>query len=439
MPQLFAVTPQSPRRKTSTPPLLSWLLLVLANAMCRTSQAFSATFHLSDRSAPWTFLATGIGLEPGATIGMNFYGEEHANSTYIMVLTHAQLVAWRSMEGGAHGLNSYVVCFWREPLRGHVHTSFQVRAPEKDRYYVGVFNALQSPLYAHGTLSFVNPGGQELMLQERHVPSVLLWMSLLFLMGGSIFAGVVAFSRRGRHAAHVLIVTVLVTKSAVLLARSFHYVRISRNGSDSTFGNVVWQLLDKAQTIAELMMLFLIALGWKFLRNTLSVAEKRFALGLSVLSFYLGFFEVVCSSAASCSGYQLSRYILHSLCYLVVIVAMNFNLQMISLQITESPASPDAGKLYSKRYSYTFFRWIILAFIIAPTIELFFEVAVVPWDAAWVCILLKQLRCLAIYGCICAAFRPDPPSPRLFDLTRGAGDDDDYEVGVAGDSDDQVE
>merc|ERR1711920_369026 len=201
-------------------------------------------------------------------------------------------------------------------------------------------------------------------------------------------------------------------------------MEVSRSGRDSVVSDIGWQLVDKVQTILELMMFLLIALGWKFLRGTLNVTEVRFAVGISLISFYLGIFEVACTTQSTCSGYQLSRYILHSLCYLVVIVAMNFNLQMIFAQITDAPASLESGKLYRKHSAYKVFRWIFLAFIIAPTVELFLKVTVLPWDAVWLYVLVQQLRSWTIYSCVILAFRPEPAPIRVFELTRDGGDDD---------------
>merc|ERR1740138_396356 len=140
---------------------------------------------------------------------------------------------------------------------------------------------------------------------------------------------------------------------------------VSQTVKNSVISTISWQLLDKVQTILELMMFLLISLGWKFLRPSLNVTEVRFAVGISVISFYLGVFEVACKTNQTCSGYKLSRYILHSLCYLVVIVAMNFNLQMVLHQISDAPANLEAGKLYQKRLAYLVFRWIFLIFILA--------------------------------------------------------------------------
>jgi len=234
---------------------------------------------------------------------------------------------------------------------------------------------------------------------------------------------------------HLVMSTVLLLKGIVLLLWWCDCMQVSQTGSSTMIAKIGWQLLDKVQTILELMMFLLIALGWKFLRGTLNITEVRFAVAISAISFYLGVFEVACTTVSTCSGYQLSRYILHSLCYLVIIVAMNFNKQMIYAQITDAPASLESGKLYRKHQAYELFRWIFLMFIIAPTVELFLKVTVMPWDAVWLYILIQQLRTWTIYMCVAITFRPDPLPLRVFELTRDAGSDEEAEVdGDAGDA-----
>ncbi|CAE7492020.1 Gpr107, partial [Symbiodinium pilosum] len=196
------------------------------------------------------------------------------------------------------------------------------------------------------------------------------------------------------------------------------------------------------QNILELMTFLLLSLGWKVLRSSLDVSEIRFAVAVSIISFYLGVFQVACTTTATCSGYQLSRYILHSLCFLVVIVAMNFNLQKLVSAIAEAPASLESGKLYRKLSAYYIFRWVFLAFIIAPTVELFLKVTVVPWDALWLYIAIQELRTWGIYALLVHAFRMEPASPRVFELIHDVVSPRDGDAGndalseVASDEDD---
>jgi len=378
-----------------------------------------------------------VGLSPGAKIVIDLRNDQPANNTYIMMLTRAQVrQANQTNLPADHGLmeesvSSYLSSWWRKNFYDHVQTSFTINAPRDDCYHLGVFNAQAQPLKIHGSYSFVNPGGEQLPLQEVKVPIVLLWMTSLFSLS---CAGLLALLgskwRHGRTRMHLWMVLVLFLKTMVLFLRWLNIVLVSRTGTDTMPGRVGWRLLDKVQTIMELMMFLLIALGWKFLRTTLNVTEVRFAVGISVISFYLGVFEVACTTESTCSGYRLSRYILHSLCYLVVIVAMNFNLQMVHTQIMEQPASLEAGKLYMKHKSYRHFRWIFLVFIVAPTVELFLKVSMMPWDAEWAYVLVQQLRTWSVYMCVISAFRPEPPPLRVFELTvhDGGSEDDEGDI-----------
>jgi len=287
-------------------------------------------------------------------------------------------------------------------------------------------NPMRQKLELQGTVSLVNPGDEELPLEGVEVPKVLIWTSGLFATTCALFCVLLmSWWRQSRSAIHGLMILVLLVKSVVLFLHWCDMMLVSRNGRHSAISVISWQLLDKVQTILELMMFLLVSLGWKFLRPSLNAAEVRFAVGISVISFYMGIFEAVCKTKATCGGYKLSRYILHSLCYLVVIVAMNFNLQMVQAQISDAPATQEAGKLYQKLRAYQHFRWIFLVFIIAPTVELFVKVSMMPWYArVWASFLLEHLRTWTIYVFMIAAFRPEPLPLRVFELTVRDGSDD---------------
>jgi len=398
-----------------------------------------AVFTQVDLQPPetvWTWLFYDFGLAPLADIEVDLTNDLPANNTYVMMLTHAQWIAWNDLDpftlltpaGQPSGvLNSHLISYWRRDFFSSATGRFKVEAPRKDRYHLGILNAQKHSMRLTGTLSLVNPGGQQLPLQQVRVPEVLLLTSTIFLLSGACYGVLMLTTWRKPTAMHLVILAAVNLKGLVLLLQWADRSQVARTGSNSVLSDISWQLLDKVQTIVELMMFLLIALGWKFLRATLNITEIRVAVGISVVSFYLGVFEVACNTASTCNGYQLSRYILHSLCYLVVIVAMNFNLQMVHAQIADAPASLEAGKLYRKRRSYHIFRWIFLAFIIAPTVELFLTVSVLPWDAVWVTLLLQQARTWVIYTCVTVAFRPDPPPLRVFELTVRTGDSDDEE------------
>merc|ERR1712194_226347 len=281
-----------------------------------------------------------------------------------------------------------------------------------------------------GTLHIANPD-TELLLQEVFVPYVLITMACVFFVTALAYSCDIFLSgRRLWTEMHALIGATILLKAVVLLLWYIDCLQVAKTGVNNIVGQVMWQVLDKAQDILELLLLLFSSLGWKFLRPHLNPAEKRFAGGIVMVSSYLGLLEIVCTSQASCNSHMLSRYILHSLVYLVIIVAMNFNLQLIGAQIHEAPATIEAGKLYMKFKAYRSFRWTVLAFVIAPTLEMLLKLTVLPWDAAWLYILLQQLRTLVIYALLIVAFfRLPHPSPlRVFELaTDGAHSDGERE------------
>jgi len=376
----------------------------------------------------WWALVTDVGLAPSARVRMEVKTEFPVNNTYLVMLSRNQREEWRSLPVLTPEQTGFLVSFWRSDLGSGVMADFQVKAPRSDRYDIGVLNVEGQLLKLNVELSIVNPGGEHLPLQEIGLAHVLFACSVLFLVSSAVLVlTLLIVPGRGWTALHLLIVIVWLLKSLVLLLEWHDKVQVSRYGSDTVIGALGWQLLDKAQEIMELMMFLLLALGWKYLRGSLNITEIRFAVGVSVISFYLGVFEVACTTQEMCSGYQLSRYILHSLCYLVIIVAMNFNLQMLHSQLMDAPASIQAGKLYRMHSAYKAFRWIFLSFIVAPTVEIFLRLSVIPWDGLWAVVLITELQTWATYAVAAYFFRPDA-SLAVFELTRDAVSDDDTEV-----------
>jgi len=405
----------------------TWLFFLAG--LPREGHAMTYRYRMLRFDKVFDFLIYDFGLAPGAHISGELYNEDPVEGAYLMIFTYKQWHAWRRQDppqlpGRWLRYDSHLVSYWRKPLTNDTSFDFHLDSPEPNRYFVGVFNSHRRELRMHGELTLTNPGGQELPLEFVDVPGVLLVTGRLFLVSAAVLVLLLCTVwRRGRTAMHLVMFLVVVLKGTALLLQWRDRKRLSATGEDGGVGEVVWQLLDKAQDISELMMFLLIALGWKVLRGSLNITEVRFAVGVSVISFYLGVFEVACTTNSQCSGYQLSRYILRSLCYLVVIVAMNFNLQVVHAQIADAPASLEVGKHYWKFRAYTVFRWVFLAFIIAPTLELFL-VSAMPWDAMWVYVLIQNLRTWAIYSCVIIAFRPGPHPLRVLELTVRRGEDE---------------
>lgn len=413
----------------------------VALLICTTpASAINFSFPGVDIHDVFYFLVYDYGLAPGAAVEIDLKCDPPRDSTYLMMLTRGQWNQWRRQDppslfgpaGGMFGLNpvdGFLVSYWRTDISNHTTVSFTMGAPENDRYYLGVFNARLQDLRLSGTVRFVNPGGEELPVEFVHLPVVLITSATLFLLSGAalLLALLVGSWRRGRTAIHFVICAVVLAKALVAFLKWRSRHRVSEAGQDTLLGEVTWQLLDKAQETLEISMFLLVALGWKVVRARLDMAEVRFVAAAALLSLYLGACEVACVTDASCSSYKLGRYTLHTICSLVIVMATNLNLQVLHAQLSDGPASLEVGTMYARLRAFAVFRWAFLAFISAPTFELFLRVTAMPWDALWAYHAIQSARTLAIYLAVAFFFRPAKPLGAI-ELVSSADRDDDSDT-----------
>merc|ERR1719326_1315545 len=104
-------------------------------------------------------------------------------------------------------------------------------------------------------------------------------------------------------------------------------------------------------------------------------------------------------------SYVLTQFTLHSLCFLVVIVATNFNIFTLQRQIVEALATPDTGVLYTKHHAYCWFRGFFLFFVIIPSVTNFLNLHVLSWDELWVLIFVRELSLWLVHLAVLLLFR----------------------------------
>jgi len=395
--------------------LIPWLLTSLVSGDIQ-----HVSFPEHGYNNVWIFLTIEVGLRKGATIEVNLENLSPRNDTYFMILTQQQQFAWSRIEPlslPGNRVNSYLTTYFRQVFYDKLNFTATVRL-DLERYNFAIMNINKLPLKVHGNIT-TKYGDEYLRVQDEHLPDIYWAMMLLFLVTSVAYA-VCLFTiwNRKRSPVHLFLLLLISSNVLVLFLQYCDRSVVSVYGQNSLLGDLLPQLLAKAQNILELLAFLLISLGWKVLRGQLNITEVRFAIGVSVISFYLGTFEVSCTSQASCSGYKLARYILHAMCFLVIIVVMNYNLQMIYSHIVESPASVDAGKFYQKHQAFKVFRWIFLAYITAPTLLLFVKISVIDWSNEWAFELLKQLFKYAITVTLIYTFKPGLTPLLVFELTR---------------------
>lgn len=210
----------------------------------------------------------------------------------------------------------------------------------------------------------------------------------------------------------------LCTKGLVMLLMSGAMQALERTGEELTIRQIMWQMLGHVAKVLELMVFYTVGLGWKVIRRQLRPEEWTFALGVAVPSLLLGFLDVTCNKTGTCPGknYLLTQFTLHSLCYLLVIVATNFNIFMLQHQISESVAALDTGILYAKHLRYGYFRVVFVVFMIIPTITNTLSLHALNWQEVWVVMLMHEALLWGVVVAVCWLFWPGVYHLRVFEL-----------------------
>eukprot|EP00927_Polykrikos_kofoidii_P067163 TRINITY_DN62680_c0_g1_i1.p1 TRINITY_DN62680_c0_g1~~TRINITY_DN62680_c0_g1_i1.p1 ORF type:complete len:471 (+),score=54.08 TRINITY_DN62680_c0_g1_i1:217-1629(+) len=385
-------------------------------------------------SARWIWIFQEVGLEPNSIVSFDLHNSLPSNDTFLLLMSRQQIDMGGPWSHGKDVVpddsNSYFISTWRTNFDTHVKASFQLRATHTDGYYLAISNTRSSTMSLEGSVKLLGPGGEQLTVDYRHKDTVALASFFIFVSSSVLFLIVVGRTpRRASTPIHVLIALVIFLLGLTALLEWHNLVEVSTYGTKTLLGSAITQFVALIQNISELMMLLMIAFGWRILRQQLNPAEVRFAVGICGFTLYLGTFELACSSEATCNNYHLSRDILQSICYLVVIVAMNLNLQMMTQHLQASPASIETGNVYIKFRAYRTFRWIVLAFVLIPTFEITVQTSVLPRDAPWMQVALHYLTRWILYGVIACYFRPHPKPLGVFELTRGVLSDDGETMG----------
>lgn len=379
---------------------------------------------------------TPVGLAPNATVEINLKAENSgSDSAFLVILTFDQFHGHEFFQEKTPAIrfnDYYSPSYWRQTVGKGIQTLHRIRAPSKDRYYVGLIQTGPPSKRLRGltgTVCLVNPGKQHLPLQEANFPEVFFCAAWAFLLAAAGFFALLILRRRGRSRLHFLLLSNLLLKGLIDTLTWNDAMNTSRFGEVSVSRRVIWQILAKLQSIVELMILLLVALGWKLVRpHGLRPAEWVFAASVSFISLFLGLLEVVCHTMTTYSGrsYLFTRFTLHSLCYLVIVVATNFNLYMLNRQIQAAlVGGAETGPLYVKAQSYFVFRIVFLIFILIPSVTIFIQVRILSWDQQWVYILFHEMLVWCVHVVLCILFRPGASQMQVFELAVDDGDDED--------------
>jgi len=402
------------------PSVARWCVLIAVGAVLpHRTGALHLSLDIPSLGWPWTTFFFQVGLSPGANVTVKLRTARSSPNAYVMFFNEAQFMEsekiLRQMWMAPH--STYLPCEWRASLAEPIDALHTVKAHESGRYTLGIVQAVEHSVQdLSGAVGFVNAGGDELSISQHYLARAFLFVAWLFFLTSSVLFVMMALRRRSRL--HGFLLATLIVKCVTLLLIRQDLSQKSHTGTQLLWRTILWQLMSQVQAIMEVITFYVIGLGWKVTRPHLRPSEWAFAATISVLSFFLGTFEVACNTVVPCTGqsYVLTQFTLHSLCFLVVIVATNFNIFTLQRQIVEALATPETGVLYTKHHAYTWFRGFFMFFVIIPSVTNFMAFHVLSWDEMWVVVLVKECSHWVVQTAVVLLFRPGPQQLLVFEL-----------------------
>lgn len=392
---------------------------------------------IDDSPSVWTPLLNEVGLSRNATIALDLYTAKPCPHAHIMVLSRKQRVELeRNINRDTLRVNSLrVKSSWRASLSRRAKTTFALQAAVADRYYVGILQEVPGSLVGlRGSVAFTNQDGNQLSLQEQALPGMLLALAQLFFCIGAWLCAYSATHRRGLSRLHGLLILTILTKSLVLSLMDSEVTSVARNGQESIVRQICCRFLQEVQALMEVISFYVISLGWKLTRSHLQMCEWALVTSVCAVSLLLSCYEIIRALIMDPGGDSVlvMQFGLHSLCFLVIVVATNFNILTLQRQIAEALAAPETSALYHKHWAFCVFRGLFLYFVVLPPLLNALFVHVVSWQGFWVVVLMREASLFVVYAGISWIFRPGPKHMRVFDLALvESSDSDDSEANSA--------
>lgn len=361
----------------------------------------------------FVLLLQNVGLEPGAVISLNVSNLKPVNNTVLVIVTHSQWNCWlrqklRPLPDGSY--SSYLPSFFRRPFVDRVSLRHVIHAPGPDVYHVGVLNAGSDPIELEGFIDYSNPGGEHLPLQLVKRPLTLRVFAALFalLFLGSSWLLCCVWSR-GSSYLHSLLLLCIGLKAVDLEQQAEYLGILSRQGYVNSWQQQGWHFIGKMQSIAEIAFLLLTALGWRVLRPSLSELEVRSAVFLFSMAFCIAALQATKfgSDESEAALLKICFNIVQVLCYMLIVFASTFNLQLINMHLVESPVSPTLAVLYRKQEAYLNFRHLVFAIVCRPSARLWLRLYIFQEQGTeWAADAACEVLTLVVYVLLLLNLRP---------------------------------
>eukprot|EP00375_Theileria_parva_P000919 XP_763589.1 hypothetical protein [Theileria parva strain Muguga] len=259
--------------------------------------------------------------------------------------------------------------------------TFQFVSDQPDRYILLLLNPDQRKMTLEGYVRFENPTSHNLPLELKHHFHILATWFFVYLISfviSSIYLHL--YVQSASKANYCLSLNYLLYTSFLILDLVIiYFVRLT-----DRIPRYIWaisHIFKRLHEIYILTLLVVLSLGWKVLRDTLSSLEFQLISSITLICILMGLVEV------AVSGFDISRYLVHAIACICILMATNFNIVLINTRIADEGLTPQAAVAYQHMKLFSNFRILffvhmfkpaifsLIRFVLQPTLD-----QVIIWD-----------------------------------------------------------
>ncbi|GLD97803.1 hypothetical protein PINS_up006500 [Pythium insidiosum] len=261
---------------------------------------------------------------------------------------------------------------------------------------------------------FRNQDGNYLSAGDAALPSVYLFMSLLFCGAAVVWARYLREHQAHIHSVHHMMSIVIVLKTISLFAESMRYFYMKRHGDTMTSWTSVYYVFVFMKGVMLFTVLLLIGTGWSLLKAHLSTRDKTIISVVLVLQVLSNTAMIVMEeSDVGTRAWVTWRDVLHLmdiLCCFAILVPIVWSIRNLRQSATtDGKAHINLRKLTQFRSFYL----MVVTYIYVTRIALFILTASLPYNATWISVFAGEGAALAFFTLTGFRFRPQDQHPYL--------------------------
>jgi len=268
-------------------------------------------------------------------------------------------------------------------------------------------------VYAKVSISILNPTvdgelQQQLPIQLAMSPYVYISATTGYIVITGIWLWQCYTNKPNVLIFHIVCLFASISMIISSMIQSAYYLKLSELGEVSKAFNIFVYISMSISTTLFLGVTLSISFGWSQLQHTVTNKERWIMILLMTVYIIVSFARSFCydNTEGTCAVLLLAEYIVKSFVLLASIVAMNYNIGLMRITLSQTPWSPIVPLHLQMIHSFEIFRWTFLGYILIPTVVLLIKMFVLSWEYEWTEQLLSEFFLFVVYIIIGYLYAP---------------------------------